>query len=186
MKKQMSQLGMGICMALLLLGFSHKGTHGEIPVNPEKLSEKLSRTLHARDRVKLPAKNAIHSLFVRPHGRGSRALLMLVAYDEHVHDAVRRIAQSEHTPLIFSVSTLPETTVLFEPRALIFEQEGRAWQPTDDEFAATVIPLGVEARFGGELIDSEIHQGVILLPAWFDIERPLTVRYNGYSRTVSF
>lgn len=186
MKKQMSQFGMGmILVALLIMGFSHKRSYGKVPANSKNLPELMDNILspHSVD-LGISHQNKIRSLFVRPDGKNSLAIIMLVAHNEEVTNTVREILQSNQTPLIFSVSTLPFTEGYFDPTLFQFVQEQKVWRPSAE--LNDVFPLGKNAKFGGELNDGEIHIGVILLPEWFDITRPISLRYGNYSRSVKF
>ncbi|MFQ5706296.1 MAG: hypothetical protein ACE5HO_02545 [bacterium] len=187
MRKQLSQLGMGIVLTLLLLGFSHKRTYGLIPVNSKGLSDFFAEFLTSQraDTDAVESKQ-INSLFVRPQKKESVAMLMLVAYDQEIVNSVREITQTKQTALIFSVSTLPYAEVHFEPSFLIFRQEGRSWHAGTKSSHGDVFPLGKNAKFGGLINDSDIHQGVILLPEWFDLSLPLTIQYLDYTRVISF
>lgn len=187
MKKQMSQLGIWTILTLLMLGFFHKRSYGNIPVSSKNLSEFFFKIVSSSPSgFNISLNNQINSLFIRPEGKHSKTILMLVAYNEEVTKAVRRILQTNETPLIFSVSTLPSTEVFFDPTFLQFEQDDQIWQPNDKPDNYELFPLGKNAKFGGKLNDADIHQGVILLPEWFDINHPITIRYISYERMIFF
>jgi hypothetical protein len=99
---------------------------------------------------------------------------------------VRELFGENVTPLVFSVSTLPLRHVVFDPARLRFEQRGRAWQPDSSRRALDVWPLEEGSRFGGPIADGQIQQGVILLPAWFDPQAPITVRYGDFHYLARF
>jgi hypothetical protein len=90
------------------------------------------------------------------------------------------------TPLVFSVSTLPNRAVAFDPAKLRFEQRGRAWQPAMGNQVADIVPLDDDAKFGGMLKEGEVHQGIVLLPAWIDPQQPITVRYGDFHYLARF
>jgi hypothetical protein len=189
MRKQMSQKGMGILMTLLMLGFSYKGIYGKVPVNFKSLPEIVKQVVSPDQAgVRISTKNQINSLFVRPFGKGTTAMIMLIAHDKEVTEVVQEILQSKQTPLIFSVSTLPFTEADFDPSLLQFEQDQRMWQmqSEDNNDVTVMIPLGRDAKFGGALKDGEIHQGVVLLPDWFDLRKPITIRYLSNERLLTF
>ncbi|MFQ5823975.1 MAG: hypothetical protein ACE5JB_07970 [bacterium] len=187
MKKQMSQFGMGILSTLLILGFSQKGIFGKVPVNFKSLQE-IVRHVVSSDRagVEISLKNQISSLFVRHDGNGPMAMIMLIVHDKEVTQAVQKFMQSKRIPLIFSVSTLPHTEVNFDLSFFQFEQDQRLWQPKTESNSIEMFPLGKETKFGGTLKDSEIHQGIVLLPDWFDLSRPITIRYLNNERLLTF
>lgn len=182
----MSQFGMGmILLALLIMGFSHKWSYGKIPANSKNRPELMEHILSSCPvDLDISPENNIKSLFVRPKGKNSSAIIMLVAHNEEVTKIVREILQSNQTPLIFSVSTLPFTEGYFDPTLFQFVQEQTIWQPNAK--LNDVFPLGKNSKFGGELNDGEIHLGVILLPEWFDVTRPISLHYGNYSRSLKF
>ena len=184
----MSQIRLGMfLLTLMILGFSHKGSYGSIPVKSKGLSEFFENFLssHTTD-LDHSIQNHIQSLFVRPEGKHSNAILILVAYNSEVTRVVREILHSNKTPLIFSVSALPSVEVDFDPALFQFEQNQKVWQPNADPNTFEILPLGKNTKFGGDLTDDEIHQGVILLPEWLDITRPMSIHYVNYKRLLIF
>lgn len=187
MKKQMSQRGMGIFLTLLMLGFSHKGIYGKVPVHLKSLPEIVKQLVSSEQSgIEISLKNQINSLFVRHAGNGPMAMIMLIAYDKEVTQAVQEILQSKQTPLIFSVSTLPFAKANFDPSLLQFEQDQHVWRTQSEPNIDVMFPLGKNVKFGGALRDSEIHQGVVLLPDWFDLRRPIIIRYLNNERLLTF
>lgn len=187
MKKQMSQIGIGILLALLSLGFFHRGTYGTIPAKNMSLSEYVCHFLSSEENHALISPpSQINSLFVPAQGRDSKSIFTLVACDKQMTAAVRKRAQTRQTPLIFSVSTLPGTQVEFDPGLFRFQQDGRIWQPSAGSLNHDIFPLGKDGKFGGILRDTDIHQGVILLPDWFDLDRLITIKYLSYTRDIHF
>jgi hypothetical protein len=122
----------------------------------------------------------VTSFFVRANDSKRIQLSMLIACKEEFTQAVRALVGEKVTPLLFSVSTLPNRTVYFDPSLLRFEQRGRIWQPSTDSAAMDMLPLEEIEPFGGKLSEGQVQQGVILLPAWFDPQAPITVRYGGF------
>ncbi|MDZ7262603.1 MAG: hypothetical protein ONB05_10930 [candidate division KSB1 bacterium] len=123
----------------------------------------------------------ITSLFVRSGEKGSVEITMLIAYSKSITNTARDILNEQVTPLIFSVSSLPLESAEFKPEELKFEQNGRIWSPEEN---SDMFPLGKNANFGGLINESRIHQGVILLPGWFDVSQPIEISYNGYVKKI--
>ncbi len=187
MKKQMSQVGMGMILTLLMLGFSFKGIYGKVPVNFKRFPEMLRRVMSSTyTETEINLRNQINSLFVKRVGNGNTALIMLIAHDEAVTRAVQELLESKQTPLVFSVSTLPFARANFDPINLQFEQDEHLWQANSKTLNEVMFPLSKDGRFGGDLKDDDIHQGVVLLPEWFDLTRPITIRYLNNERLFTF
>ncbi|MFQ5864261.1 MAG: hypothetical protein ACE5IW_03430 [bacterium] len=186
MKKQMSQQGMGIFLTLLMLGFSYKWIYGEVPVNLKSLPEVVQQVVSSEQAgIQISSENQINSLFVRQVGNGPMAMIMLIAHDKEVTQIVQEILQSKQTPLIFSVSALPFTEANFDPSLFRFEQNHRVWPARSEPIDKVMFALS-GAKFGGALKDGEIHQGVVLLPEWFDLRQPITIRYLDNARLLTF
>jgi len=132
------------------------------------------------------AAEPITSFFIRANDNKRIQLSVLVTYKKEFTDAVRKLVQENVTPLLFSVSTLPNRTVNFDPALLRFEQRGRAWQPNGLKNSIDVWPLEEGGQFGGIVTDGKIQQGVILLPEWFDPRTPITVRYGDFHYLARF
>lgn len=128
----------------------------------------------------------ITSFFVRDNDSNRIQLSMLVAYQAELTKAVREIVGQKVTPLVFSVSTLPSRMVSFDPTQLRFEQNGRQWTPMTGPHSPDVMPLEENGVFGGKVADGEVHQGVVLLPAWFNPHRPITLRYGDFHYLAKF
>ena len=158
----------------------------------EAKSEKRGSNV-ARSADKVPLTNSqkieadkITSFFVRANDSKRIQLSMLVAYRAELTEAVRQISGQKVTPLVFSVSTLPNRSVNFDPTLLRFEQRGRVWQPVANDNAADILPLDEGAKFGGMVTDSEVHQGIVMLPAWINPKEPITVRYGDFHYLARF
>ncbi|MGH7601814.1 MAG: hypothetical protein ACREOI_36085, partial [bacterium] len=130
--------------------------------------------------------NKITSLFVRANESNRIQLSLLITYKDEFTQAVRELIGEEVTPLLFSVSTLPTRTAQFDPALLRFEQRGRSWQPRPERNAIDVWPWEEGGAFGGTVTDAQIHQGVILLPKWFDPQTPITMRYGDFHYLARF
>ena len=130
--------------------------------------------------------NKIISLFVRANDSNRIQFSILITYKNEFTQAVRSLIGEEVTPLLFSVSTLPTRTANFDPALLRFEQRGRSWQPSPERNAIDVWPWEEGGTFGGILTDTRPQQGVILLPAWFDPQTPITLRYENFHYLARF
>jgi hypothetical protein len=162
-----------------------------VSANEEKFPKQQGRAADSVDRV--PMKNLqkiegdkITSFFVRANDSKRIQLSMLVAYKAELTEAVRQIFGQKVTPLVFSVSTLPNRSVQFDPTQLRFEQRGRIWQPESGDNAADFLPLDEDAKFGGTVTDGQVHQGIVLLPAWINPKEPVTVRYGDFHYLARF
>ncbi|MFQ6112503.1 MAG: hypothetical protein ACE5NG_00275 [bacterium] len=185
MRNFLGQIVMSIILAILCLA---QGLYGNVPVESDSLSRFVNINPGSPQRIDIEIllKNQMRSLFIRPEGENSGLLLMLVFHNDEVTKEVQEILNSDQTPLIFSVSTLPFSEVYFEPSFFQFEQDGQVWQPGTHPGSHDIIALGENSKFGGLLHDDEIHQGVILLPEWIDINRPFTIRYAHYKKYLTF
>lgn len=132
------------------------------------------------------AAEQITSFFIRANDSKRIQLSVLVTYKKEFADAVQQLVQEKVTPLVFSVSTLPNRTVNFDPALLRFEQRGRIWQPNAHKNSTDVWPLEEGGHFGGVINDSQVQQGVILLPKWFEPETPITIRYGDFHYLARF
>ncbi|MGH7457038.1 MAG: hypothetical protein ACRENG_37155 [bacterium] len=130
--------------------------------------------------------NKITSLFVRTNDSNRIQLSILITYKDEFTLAVRELVGEKVTPLLFSVSTLPNRTVHFDPALLRFEQRGRSWQPSPERNAIDIWPWEEGGPFGGTLTDAQVQQGVILLPEWFDPQAPITLRYGDFHYLARF
>lgn len=128
----------------------------------------------------------ITSFFVRANDSKRIQLSMLVAYKPEFAEAVQQMIGQKVTPLVFSVSTLPNRQVEFDPAKLRFEQRGRTWQPDASQDVLDVLPLDDNAKFGGLVTDREVHQGVVLLPAWMNAKEPITLHYGDFHYLAKF
>jgi len=194
----------GLCMTALLISTSPgrsrqnaEAFYSAVEIAAEKFEinstrDPATKTLSKNvDRIPvLPAKRVecdkITSFFVHANDSKRIHLSMLVTYKQEFIQAVRTMLEEKVTPLLFSVSTLPNRTTHFEPTLLRFEQRGRIWQPKGLKDSIDIWPLEEGNPFGGTLSDSEIHQGVILLPEWFDPHAPITVRYGDFHYLAKF
>jgi hypothetical protein len=131
---------------------------------------------------KMPSGTQITPLFIRSTDKGDIDLTMLIAYDERIAQTARQIISNSVTPLIFSVSTMPFVSMRFQPEQLIFAQNGKKWSPSSLAGTNDMFPLDDNIPFGGPINDAQLHQGVILLPSWFDINKPIEINYNNFRK----
>lgn len=161
------------------------------PSNKTNISKPESTSARAVDEVPVDNLQKINtdkitSFFVRANDSKRIQLSMLVAHKEELTDAVRKIFGQKLTPLVFSVSTLPNRSVNFDPNLLRFEQRGRVWQPLVEKNTVDIMPLDENTKFGGMVTDGEVHQGIVLLPAWFNPKEPITLRYGDFHYLARF
>lgn len=140
-------------------------------LNPGRVSIAVSQKIKT---------DKITPIFVRTNDSKRIQLSMLVAYNEDLAQSVRAMIGQKVTPLVFSVSTLPNRTGHFDPTLLRFEQRGHVWQPQAEGNAIDFLPMETGGHFGGPITGSQVHQGVILLPAFFDPQTPITLRYENF------
>ncbi len=165
--------------------------NADIPRN-EATSPKLEIAL-ARPVDRVPMVNLkkfepdkMTSFFVRANDGKRIQLSMLVAYKPGFVEAVQQMVGQKVTPLIFAVSTLPNRQIEFDPAKLCFEQRGRIWQPVVSKDVLEVLPLDENAKFGGLVTGREVHQGIVLLPAWMNPKEPITLRYGDFQYLARF
>lgn len=131
---------------------------------------------------KLPGETQITPLFIRSSQKGNIDLTMLIAYNEKISGFAIQIVNKMVTPLIFSVSTMPFVNINFQPELLVFEQNGKRWSPSNHPDTIDMFPLEDDIPFGGPISDAQLHQGVIMLPGWFDINQPLEINYKNFRK----
>jgi hypothetical protein len=163
----------------------------DIPRNEAASPKRDNLLVRPADRVpvvnlkKIEA-DKITSFFVRANDSKRIQLSMLVAYKPEFAEAVQQMVGQKVTPLVFSVSTMPNRQVEFDPAKLRFEQRGRTWQPDASQDVLDVLPLDTNAKFGGLVTDREVHQGVVLLPAWMNPKEPITLHYGDFHYLARF
>jgi len=130
----------------------------------------------------IPGDISIVPLFVRSSQKENIDLTMLIAYDQRISDLAKQIIKKTVFPLIFSVSTMPFVNDNFQPGSLVFEQNGKRWSPSNHPESIDMFPLDENIPFGGPISDTQLHQGVIMLPGWFDINQPLEINYKNFRK----
>jgi hypothetical protein len=146
------------------------------------LSDEISQMWKSEHRMPEKYNQKITSFFIKSAENQPVKLTMLIAFSEKITQTVRQIVKTDVTPLICSVASLPLESTEFRPEMLEFQQGRYVWSPQMSDTSWDAFPLGRAAAFGGIIEDSQIHQGVILLPAWFDIHKPINVTYQGASK----
>lgn len=136
--------------------------------------------------LKKMATDKVTSFFVRANDSKRIQLSMLVVYKAELAAAIQKMYGQKVTPLVFSVSTFPNRQIDFDPAKLRFEQRGRIWNPESEKTAVNILPLDDNTKFGGMVSDGEVHQGIVLLPAWMNPQEPITLRYNDFHYLATF
>lgn len=131
---------------------------------------------------RIPGETQITPLFIRSSQKGHIDLTMLIAYDQRISKLANEIIHKAVTPLIFSVSTMPFVNDNFEPESLVFEQNSKKWSPSNHPDTIDMFPIEDDVPFGGPISDTQIHQGVIMLPAWFDVNLPIEINYKNFRK----
>lgn len=131
---------------------------------------------------RVPGETQITPLFIRSSQKGHIDLTMLIAYDQRITNLAKEIINKTITPLIFSVSSMPFVNDNFEPERLVFEQKGKKWSPSNHPDAIDMFPIEEDVPFGGPISDTQIHQGVILLPGWFDVDQSIEINYKNFRK----
>ena len=131
---------------------------------------------------KNPSETQITPLFIRSSQKGSIDLTMLIAYDKKISKLTEKLLNKSVFPLIFSVSTMPFIEINFQPQCLVFEQNGRRWSPNNSNSSFDMFPLDENLPFGGRIDGNQLHQGVVLLPGWFDMSQPIKIAYKNYRK----
>ncbi len=123
-------------------------------------------------------KEGITAYIVRDESLDGIKLTMLIGHNSKLSQRIRKMVGRDVIPLIFSVSTLPGQTTFFNPLALEFIQDGKTWRPDSSALDSAMIMLEEKGKFGGVLEGGQTHQAVLLLPEWFQPNRPIYVRYR--------
>lgn len=184
MLSESSRFGKGmLILTLLMLGFSHKGTYGKVPVHFSRQLSSIKKALTSQlSDCQDHFRNHTYSLFI--NSNSSASLVLLVSYDRGLASIVQELLGTKHVPLLLSVSTLPQETAYFDLALLEFEQDGRKWRPTCDQDSCDIVLLDERHEFGGSLHGNEIRKAVILLAHSFDITLPIKIRYGDRERVM--
>ncbi|MDZ7330420.1 MAG: hypothetical protein ONB31_00405 [candidate division KSB1 bacterium] len=173
-----------IIAAIVALIFACNDSANTAPKN--ELTMRFIKVLNINSRTnvfeRVPGETQITPLFIRSSKKGDIDLTMLIAYDERVTKLAQQILNKPVTPLIFSVSTMPFVNDNFAPESLVFEQNGRKWSPSNHPESNDMFPIDDDVPFGGPISDTQIHQGVILLPSYFDMSSPIEINYKTFRK----
>jgi len=126
-------------------------------------------------------KEGITAYIVRDESLDGIKLTMLIGHNGKLSQRIRKMVGRDVIPLIFSVSTLPGQTTYFNPLALEFVQDGKSWRPDSSALDSVIIMLEEKGKFGGVLEGGQTHQAVLLLPEWFQVNKPIYIRYREQS-----
>lgn len=178
MNSQQGRFFKGLILALLILGFPHKGSYGEVPVSSNALASYLkqisaSSSFHSAQSFG----EHIHSLFVR------KGLIILLEYNQYLSETLHQELGASESPLIVSASVLPSTTVRFEPTALVFKQRDHIWHPKQD---GDIVPLDDPLDLERPLTGENTCRVMVLLPPEFDLSEPIHLGYGASHRAIQF
>lgn len=179
MKSKLTKTWIGVLMVLVTFSSVISAPRNELTMRFIKV---LNINSNSAVMDKLPGETQITPLFIRSTLKGDIDLTMLVAYDERITSIAKQMMNKSVTPLIFSVSTMPFVNMSFEPELLTFEQNGKKWAPNNYPEAVDMFPLDENMPFGGQIKDTQLHQGVIMLPGWFDINQPIEINYKNFRK----
>ena len=127
----------------------------------------------------------ISSFYVRGGEQNRIMLSMLLGHNVELTTMVRQLTGDQVTPVLLSVTTLPDRHGFFDPALLSFEQNGKTWKP-DPAAPDDLLPVNADSPFGGEVSHGQIHQGVVFVPAWLDTGKPLIVHYGDFQYQARF
>jgi hypothetical protein len=179
MKLRLIKVVVAIC--ILFTAF-----YSVIPAPRNELTMRFLKVLNVNSKSnifeKIPGETQITPLFIRSSQKGHIDLTMLIAYDQRISNLAKEIINKSVTPLIFSVSTMPFVNDNFEPESLIFEQNSKRWSPSKHPESIDMFQLEEDVPFGGPISDTQLHQGVIMLPGWFDINQPIEINYKNFRK----
>lgn len=147
-----------------------------------RLSDEIAEMWNTEQQISKKYDQKINSFFIKSAENRPVKFTMLIAFSERLARSVQKIVNNNVTPLICSVASLPLESTEFQPEQLQFQQGRYVWSPKMDATSWDAFPLGKNMAFGGIIEDSQVHQGVILLPAWFDVNKPINVIYQGSSK----
>jgi hypothetical protein len=172
-----------VVMTLFLLGTAF---YSAISAPKNELTMRFIKVLNISSKTNLferiPGETQITPLFIRSTPKGHIDLTMLIAYDQRISNLAKEIMNKAVIPLIFSVSTMPFVNDNFEPTSLVFEQNGKRWSPSNHADTIDMFPIDEDTPFGGPISDTQIHQGVVMLPSWFDINLPIEINYKNFRK----
>lgn len=179
MKTNYATLVTGLLIVILTASAAVSAPRNELTMRFIKV---LNMNTKSDNLDKLAGDTQITPLFIRSTQKGEIDLTMLIAYDERITTIAKQIMSKAITPLIFSVSTMPFMNTNFQPELLIFEQNDKKWSPASNTDGNNLFPLDENIPFGGNITETQPHQGVIMLPGWFDMNKPIEVNYKSFRK----
>lgn len=179
MKTKYAALVIGLTLVMLTASVVASAPRNELTMRFIKV---LNMNTKSSDLSSLTGGTQITPLFIRSTQKGDIDLTMLIAYDDRITTIAKQIMNTTITPLIFSVSTMPFMDINFQPELLTFEQNGKKWSPVANSENGALFPLDENIPFGGKLTETQPHQGVIMLPGWFDMNNPIEINYKSFRK----
>ncbi len=179
MKSMIKTVMMCACLSFIFFSSVYSAPKNELT---ERFLKVLDLNTDSSVYKKLPGKTQVTPLFIRSNTEGKLDLTMLIAYDKRIVSVANQIINKPVTPLVFSVSTMPFVEVNFHPEWLIFEQDGKRWSPQNSPESIDMFPLDERTPFGGKITETQVHQGVILLPGWFDMTKQIKINYKNFRK----
>lgn len=179
MKLRIIKVITSICILLMTFHAALSTPRNELTMRFIKV---LSVNYRSNIFERVPSETQITPLFIRSSQKGHIDLTMLIAHDKRITEIAKEIINKTITPLIFSVSSMPFVNDNFEPDRLVFEQNGKKWSPSNHPDSIDMFPIEEDVPFGGPISDTQIHQGVIMLPGWFDIDKPIEINYKNFRK----
>ena len=178
-----------ILKVVVMIGLLFPAFYSAISAPKNELTMRFIKVLNINSKTnffeRIPGETQITPLFIRSSQKGHIDLTMLIAYDQRITRMAKEIINKAVTPLIFSVSTMPFVTDNFQPESLSFEQNGKKWSPSNHPDTIDMFPIENDVPFGGPISDTQIYQGVIMLPSWFDIKLPIEINYKNFRKICS-
>lgn len=179
MNKRVKKVMMWTCLSFVFVSSAFSAPKNELTMRFLKvLNLNNSSTIYK----KAPGRTQVTPLFIRSNNDGKLDLTMLIAYDKRIESVANQIINKPVTPLVFSVSTMPFVEVNFHPEWLVFEQDGKRWSPSINPDNIDMFPLDEATPFGGQLTETQVHQGIILLPGWFNINKQIKINYKNFRK----
>jgi len=179
MKIKLTKVFVGICVLFATFNSAISAPRNELTMRFIKV---LNVNSKSKIFERIPGESQITPLFIRSSHKGHIDLTMLIAYDHRITNLAKEIINKTVIPLILSVSTMPFVNDNFAPESLVFEQNGKRWSPSKHPDTIDMFPIDVDVPFGGPISDTQLHQGVIMLPGWFDIDQPIEINYKKFRK----
>jgi len=179
MKSSFKGMMMWTCLSFVLFSSAIAAPKNELTM---RFLRVLNVNTNSEIYKTIPGTTQVTPLFIRSNAEGKLDLTMLIAYDTRIVNAAHQIISNPVTPLVFSVSTMPFVEVDFHPEWLVFEQDGKHWSPSKSPESIDMFPLDESTPFGGQITEAQVHQGIILLPGWFDMSKEIKINYKNFRK----